>query len=130
MGSDETFLQTEIYLLQCQRYIELNPVRANMVSDPAGYVWSSYQSNGLGKKIGLYTPHEEYLKLGKTSTHRQKIYRSLFQANVEENLIEDIRSAANKDLALGGDRFKKEIEELCGRRVQPAKMGRPKKFIV
>ena len=28
-------LQKEHYLLACQRYIELNPVRAKMVADPA-----------------------------------------------------------------------------------------------
>lgn len=38
-----SLVQTETYLLLCQRYIELNPVRAAMVSDPAEYTWSSYQ---------------------------------------------------------------------------------------
>ena len=31
----------DTYFLVCQRYIELNPVRAQMVSDPADYKWSS-----------------------------------------------------------------------------------------
>lgn len=44
------------YLLICQRYIELNPVRAGMVGDPADYHWSSYRSNGLGKSSKLWTP--------------------------------------------------------------------------
>jgi len=30
------------YLLQCHRYIELNPLRAKMVADPADYAWSSF----------------------------------------------------------------------------------------
>ncbi|MFM7459618.1 MAG: hypothetical protein ACKO15_02090 [Burkholderiales bacterium] len=30
-------VQAETYLLTCQRYIELNPVRAAMVDDPAHY---------------------------------------------------------------------------------------------
>jgi len=124
-----SLVQSETYLLQCQRYIELNPVRANMVSDPAEYVWSSYQSNGLGKKIALYSPHEEYLKLGKTDTQRQKAYRYLFHTHTDENLITDIRSTVNKGLALGDERFKQEIEALCGRRVRPAKMGRPRKLM-
>jgi len=34
--------QEDIYLLICQRYIELNPVRAGMVRYPADYRWSSY----------------------------------------------------------------------------------------
>ncbi|MEZ9593140.1 transposase, partial [Shewanella sp. 10N.261.52.F9] len=42
-------VQAEDYLLQLYRYIELNPVRANMVDDPCKYQWSSYQVNALGK---------------------------------------------------------------------------------
>ena len=41
-------VQEETYLLKLYRYIELNPVRAGMVDDPADYSWSSYQGNGLG----------------------------------------------------------------------------------
>jgi len=61
---------------------------------------------------------------------RQKAYRSLFQAHVEASLIDDIRSAVNKGMALGGDRFKQEIETMSGRRVTPAKMGRPGKSVL
>ena len=42
-------VQEEGYLLQVYRYIELNPVRANMVADPSEYTWSSYQCNALGE---------------------------------------------------------------------------------
>jgi putative transposase len=37
------------YLLICQRYIELNPVRARIVDSPADYYWSSYQTKGSGE---------------------------------------------------------------------------------
>jgi len=37
-------VDTGRYLLTCMRYIELNPVRANMVSHPAEYAWSSYNT--------------------------------------------------------------------------------------
>lgn len=120
-----SLVQTEYYFLQCQRYIELNPVRADMVDDPAEYSWSSYQAHGLGKKIAMHTPHIEYLKLDKIEDVRQEVYRSLFRAQVDSVLIQDIRMAMNKGLALGNDRFKDEIEQLYGRRVRPAKMGRP-----
>ena len=42
-------VDSETYLLACHRYIELNPVRAWMVSDPADYLWSSYRANALGQ---------------------------------------------------------------------------------
>ena len=35
-----SLVQSERYLLECYRYIELNPVRAGMVDDPADYRWS------------------------------------------------------------------------------------------
>lgn len=121
-----SLVQSERYLLQCQRYIELNPVRAGMVSDPAQYVWSSYQCHALGKKVQMSTPHSEYLSLGKSDTVRQAVYRKLFLTHVDDKLITDIRAAVNKGLALGNDRFKDEIESLYERRVRSAKMGRPR----
>lgn len=42
-------VEAENYLLLCQRYIELNPVRAGMVEAPGDYIWSSYRANGLGQ---------------------------------------------------------------------------------
>lgn len=38
----------EVYLLHLYRYIELNPVRAGVVANPAEHQWSSYQVNALG----------------------------------------------------------------------------------
>ena len=40
-----SLVDSEAYLLTCMRYIEMNPVRANMVQHPAEYAWSSYASN-------------------------------------------------------------------------------------
>ena len=122
-----SLVQSEHYLLQCYRYIELNPVRANMVEDPADYAWSSYRSNGLGVKMALCSPHEEYLNLGRTKRQRLDAYRSLFRAHVDVALTDQISTSVNKGLALGDDRFKDEVESLHGCRVRPAKMGRPKK---
>ena len=59
-----SLVQTEQYLLACYRYIELNPVRAGMVNDPAEYSWSSYRCNALGLDASMCSPHGEYLALG------------------------------------------------------------------
>ena len=45
--------EEESYLLACMRYIELNPVRAEMVSHPAEYRWSSYRANAQGEVNAL-----------------------------------------------------------------------------
>jgi len=118
-------VQSEKYLVEVYRYIELNPVRAKMVEDPSEYVWSSYQINALGKESDLCTPHPEYLRLGSTMGERLKNYRALFVHHVESDLLNEIRSSTNKGLAIGGDCFKNEIEVLTGRRLKAKKVGRP-----
>jgi putative transposase len=53
---ESCLVQSEAYLMQLYRYIELNPVRAAMVNDPAEYKWSSYQCNALGKESNYEQP--------------------------------------------------------------------------
>jgi len=65
-------IQAHTYLLACQRYIELNPVRAAMVDDPAHYRWSSYRANGLGLADTLLTPHALYRSLGDGDKERRR----------------------------------------------------------
>ncbi len=112
------------YLLHCYRYIELNPVRAGIVEDPADYAWSSYRSNALGLRSELATPHALYLQLGAGKECRLHAYRKLFKENVEERLLQDIRESTNRNLALGTERFKEEIEAALARRVRLAAPGR------
>ncbi len=120
-------VQSEQYLLECYRYIELNPIRAGMVVDPADYCWSSYRTNGLGESGPMLTPQHEYLQLGNSVEARCKAYRDLFTAHVDQVMIKEIRESVNKGLALGSERFKDEIEVNLKRRVRSAKMGRPRK---
>ena len=101
--------QAEDYLLACQRYIELNPVRAGMVAHPADYPWSSYRANAQGDEDALVTPHEIYLGLGVTQASRLAAYRELFRSELEPGLVEQIRQASNGNFALGSARFAEEI---------------------
>jgi len=117
--------QSEEYVLACYRYIELNPVRAAMVARPEEYRWSSYRANGQGAVDRLITPHEEYLRLGRTDDERRGAYRALFKARLDSKRVEQIRHATNGNYALGNERFKVEIEQALKRRVAPAKGGRP-----
>ncbi|MEA2113980.1 MAG: transposase [Thermodesulfobacteriota bacterium] len=118
-------VESEDYLLELYRYIEINPVRANMVKDPGEYRWSSYQVNGLGKASDLCTPHREYLSLGRDPIDRQSNYRELFVHQIEGELLKEIRDSTHKGMAVGSERFKEEIEFLTGRRLKSKKRGRP-----
>lgn len=118
-----TPIDTGQYLLACYRYIELNPVRANMVSHPGEYRWSSYGSNALGLTDTLVTPHEQYLALGSLAEERLSAYRALFQVHLDDKILTEIRQATQKGWALGNDRFKDEIEHLLQRRASPLPRG-------
>lgn len=72
-------LRSRQHLLDCMRYIELNPVRAGLVAAPAEYRWSSFRSNALGHGDALVTPHSCYYALGRSAASRQAAYRTLFQ---------------------------------------------------
>jgi hypothetical protein len=68
-----TLIDSEAYQLTCMRYIELNPVRAGMVFDPAEYPWSSYHHNALGQSRDLVVSHTEYLRAWESRMKRVKL---------------------------------------------------------
>ena len=63
------------YYLQCGRYIERNPVKAGIVSDPASYKWSSAAYYALGQQNPLVTPNIHYKDLAKTPEERMVKYQ-------------------------------------------------------
>ena len=52
-------VDSDLYLLTCQRYIEMNPVRAGIVNHPADYAWSSYRANAHGTASTCLKPHPQ-----------------------------------------------------------------------
>ena len=122
-----TLIDSEAYLLTCMRYIELNPVRAGMVADPAEYRWSSYHFNALGKADKLITPHAELVRLSADADQRHEAYRALFHLVLTEQQIYEIRDATNKAWVLGGSHFKERIQSQLARRVEPSSKGGDRK---
>jgi putative transposase len=122
-----TLVDAETYLLACYRYIELNPVRANMVDHPAHYPWSSYRWHAQGYPDRLITDHALYRALGNTASGRQAAYRALFKARLSHATLAAIREMTNKGWLLGSDRFREEIAATVSRRVAPLPRGRPRR---
>ncbi|MFW2374779.1 MAG: transposase [Gammaproteobacteria bacterium] len=121
-----SLVDSEKYLFTCMRYIELNPVRASMVTHPGDYQWSSYGSNGMGHANTLLSMHVLYEKLGGSELERQFAYRELFRNHLDKDELHSIRSALNEELVLGRDDFKEKIKQMTKRQVNPAPLGRPK----
>lgn len=122
-----TLIQAERYLLACMVYLDLNPVRAAMVADPADYAWSSHQ-HYIGRRVDkLVTPHPLYWELGNTPFAREQAYGSLVHAGISEELKRALTDSALRGWALGEPDYVAELQRRTERRVAPAKPGRPRR---
>ena len=107
-----SLVDSDRYVLACYRYIELNPVKANMVASPGEYRWSSYHVNARGVVSTLVCAHPCYTALSSTEAGRQLAYRKLFNDPNAGYLDSEIAFGINKGLSAGSAKFKAEIEAL------------------
>lgn len=124
-----SLVNTDIYLLRCYQYIELNPVRAGMVARPENYEWSSYHANALAVPSSIVTAHEIIQNLGVTRREQADAYRESFK-DLTAYVVEDIRKALQTGTPLGNKGFKNQVEKLLGVKVGYAERGRPKLNVV
>lgn len=122
-----SLIDSEVYALLCYRYIELNPVRADMVKHPSEYPWSSYRANALGQVDALITPHAMYDALGQDEATRLAQYRALFNGQIDEISLSQMREATNKAWVLGSERFKQKIANQLNRRIEKLAKGGDRK---
>jgi len=115
------------YLLKCYRYIELNPVVANMVTQPEEYLWSSYRANACGEHNTLVSPHACYLDLAPTADACRAEYRRMVATKLADDDVRLIRRAAHYCQPLGDDIFREQIKQRLGAPVGHMGRGRPRK---
>jgi putative transposase len=115
------------YVIALYRYIELNPVDAGMVSDPAAYPWSSYAAN-IGRRVdALIKPHAEFLALGTDVAGRNASYARLIAEKLDPELVRQIEEAAESGYPLASEAFKTDLAARLGRKTEPGRPGRPEK---
>jgi len=79
---------------------------AGLTADPADYPWSSYGSNGLGRRDPLVTPHATYRALGRSADIRRANYRALVLEALDRETLAAVRTSVQQGWALGGERFR------------------------
>ncbi|WP_207848405.1 MULTISPECIES: transposase [unclassified Pseudomonas] len=121
-------VQTDTYLLACSRYIELNPVRAQMVERAQDYPWSSLQLrlNGIIETNWL-DDYPGFTELGPTPATRHERYAAFMQQATSPQELHLIRSALQRGQLTGGAQFTDEIERITGLRILHRARGRPVK---
>jgi len=117
-GRFSSFPMDETYLLAAAKYIEMNPVRANLTPDPYAWRWSSAKAHADGTDDILV----------KTSPLLQIVgdWRVFLRDTVEED-ANKIRSHERTGRALGSDSFLESLELSLMRAVKRRKAGRKKK---
>jgi putative transposase len=119
-------IDTDRYLLACNRYVELNPVRARMVADPDEYSWSSYRARMGLAACDWLDPDPCFLALGSTTERRRECYRAFIEQGISQTEIAFIRGAVQRNQLTGHEAFIGRIEQLFGERIVPRERGRPR----
>ena len=120
-----TLIQTDSYLLVCMAYIDLNPVRAAMVLEPADYPWSSHRHYAGVEPDRLVTPHALFWGLANTPFARESAYVDRVRQGVSQSQTDALTRSALSGWALGDSNFVAELQKKTERRVQAGAAGRP-----
>lgn len=123
IGEDE-------YFWNCQRYIELNAVRAGIVAAPGSYRWSSYMRNAHGRHDRVVTPHAMYVALARHPRDAPAAYRQMFGRALEGAAISAIRAVLHQERAYGDEEFVCRVERISRRPPRSRSRGRPRTSVI
>jgi len=116
-------VQDERYFLVCKRYIDMNPVRASMVSNPGLYQWSSHRFYAYGDHNPIITPHQVSVALGHSCSSRHIAYRELCNVPLASEEMDQLRDATNNNFAFCDSDFADRMSTVLGRPVLRCKSG-------
>jgi len=105
----------EKHLLAAARYIELNPLRAGLVTKPWMYPWSSAAAhvNGLDNRLVRVAPLLEMIG----------DWRRFLSEEVSQAEVENIHLHERTGRPLGGDQFTRRLEQELKRFLGPRSRG-------
>ncbi|MFA4971639.1 MAG: transposase [bacterium] len=105
-------IESDEHMLTVMAYVDLNQHRAKKVTHPRKNDWSSYSYYAYGKADPLITPSPSYLALGRNTLERQREYRAIVEALMENRRMMNISHThfiGNPDWVL------RKYQELCER---------------
>lgn len=123
-------VQTDTYLLECIKYIEFNPVRANIVQTPLHYKWSSFHFHaGADNNNKLLDLDPVFITLGNTMQERFDSYMRFIQQEMSPEMLRHIKESINNGLFLADKAFEDEIRGKL-QLARPRRKGRPPKKLI
>jgi putative transposase len=101
------------------RYVELNPVRAGLTTDAAGWPWSSAAAHVTGVDRAGILEMEEW-----SSQWSADVWREVLKQGVDDAaLLDRIRAATRTGRPMGGEDFVSGLEQRMRRPMRPRKRG-------
>jgi putative transposase len=86
-----------------------------VVSDPSLYPWSSFGVHVGNRRSQLVRDHGVFLSLGKNDASRSSAYLRLFESELTDDTIREIREATRKSRPLGNRQFEAAINSKLDR---------------
>ena len=119
-----SFVMDAPYLMACARYVEQNPVKAELVGRPEDWRWSSAAAHLAGRDDALcqVTP-----LLERAADWLGQDWRGLLDGTTGPEALEALRGHARTGRPLGDTAFLERLEAATGRRLKPGRAGRPRK---
>lgn len=112
-----SYPMSESYLFHAVRYIELNPVRAEIVKKAQEYHWSSARAH-------IFRAKDELLSDNNFLDSAVPDWNCYLEEGSEESFVKSLRSHAKTGRPLGDEKFIEELERLTGRNLKKKKKGR------
>ncbi|QWE16747.1 transposase [Polynucleobacter sp. AP-Nino-20-G2] len=117
------------YFLRCQRYIELNPVRAGFESSPQDSTWTSFASHIGGNAESWLVDHQHFWRLGNTPFERQMSWAGFVKEGAPHWEDKQITEALVRSKPWVSDIYAQKLFKDNPAQVQIRHRGRPKKLI-
>ena len=109
----------EAHLLAAVRYVERNPVAAQLCQHPEDWQWSSARAHLLGRGDGLVDVRPMLSRINDWATY--------LSSDEDDGMRDRIATSARTGRPLGDESFVQTLEEITGRELAPRRPGRKKK---
>jgi len=120
-------IQDDEHLLTVLRYIEANPLRAEIVTDAGAYRWSSFRAHGGAETDGLLNRCVPYEQLSPYAAVRQRRWSAYVHQTPDADELAAIRRSVERSLPFGDSAWLARLREKLDLDLTIRPRGRPRK---
>ncbi len=114
----------EFHLMSALRYVDLNPVRAGLVTEPWEWPWSSARAHIVPRAMDRVLDLRWEEHLGRWNFAE---WRLALRIGLPDGECGEVRKATQTGAPLGSQEFVEGLERQAGRRLRVFARGRPQK---